>query len=92
MIGGALSRPAERFPEVFGNSTFLKTYPYFLPCAIPATFSLVAWIVTYLYLKEVYLNGFISYFKFTDLSISRRIPLATLSGIFLRLSSDLKEK
>ncbi|KAF5358825.1 hypothetical protein D9758_008562 [Tetrapyrgos nigripes] len=31
---------------------FLKKYPYFLPCAVPATFSAVAWIVTFMFLKE----------------------------------------
>ncbi|KAH8109157.1 MFS general substrate transporter [Phellopilus nigrolimitatus] len=58
LIGGALSRPAERFPGLFGNSDFLKTYPYFLPCAIPATFSFLAWIVTYMFFKETNITGF----------------------------------
>jgi hypothetical protein len=31
---------------------FLKTYPYFLPCAVPATFSALAWVVTFLFLRE----------------------------------------
>lgn len=53
LIGGSLAKPAERFPKLFGDSDFLKTYPYFLPCAVPATFSLVAWLVTFLFLKEV---------------------------------------
>ncbi|KAL0577973.1 hypothetical protein V5O48_004009 [Marasmius crinis-equi] len=52
IIGGALSRPADQFPGVFGHSEFLKKYPYFLPCAVPATFSAVAWVVTFLFLKE----------------------------------------
>jgi len=52
MIGGGLARPAEQFPNVFGNSEFLKKYPYFLPCAVPATFTAIAWIVTFLFLKE----------------------------------------
>lgn len=52
MIGGAFSRPAERYPAIFGNSDFLKKYPYFLPSAVPATFSAIAWVVTYFYLKE----------------------------------------
>ncbi|KAF9560717.1 member of major facilitator superfamily multidrug-resistance, DHA1 sub-family [Agrocybe pediades] len=52
IIGGSLSRPAEQFPHLFGKSEFLKKYPYFLPCAVPATFSLVAWVVTFLFLKE----------------------------------------
>lgn len=32
LIGGYFSHPAERFPEIFGGSAFLKDYPYFLPC------------------------------------------------------------
>ncbi|KAG1742248.1 MFS multidrug-resistance DHA1 sub-family [Suillus paluster] len=52
LVGGFLFRPADRFPEIFGRSEFLKTYPYLLPCSVPAIFSLVAWIVTYLRLKE----------------------------------------
>ena len=53
MIGGFLSRPAERFPDVFGNSEFLKVHPYFLACAVPATFSAIAWLVTLTCLNEV---------------------------------------
>lgn len=56
IIGGSLSRPAERFPNVFGTNEFLKKYPYFLPCAIPATFSVLAWVVTYFYLEETVKN------------------------------------
>ncbi|RDB26101.1 Protein ZINC INDUCED FACILITATOR-LIKE 1 [Hypsizygus marmoreus] len=52
IIGGSLSRPAERFPNVFGTNEFLKKYPYFLPCAVPATFSMVAWLVTFLFLED----------------------------------------
>jgi hypothetical protein len=53
MIGGSLSRPADRFPDTFGNSRFMRKYPYFLPCAVPASFSVFAWIATYLFLREV---------------------------------------
>ncbi|KAF8896545.1 member of major facilitator superfamily multidrug-resistance, DHA1 sub-family [Infundibulicybe gibba] len=52
IIGGSLSRPAEQFPRLFGNNEFLKKYPYFLPCAVPATFSVLAWVVTFFFLKE----------------------------------------
>ncbi|KAK7044081.1 hypothetical protein VNI00_007797 [Paramarasmius palmivorus] len=52
IIGGALSRPADQYPALFGNSEFLKKYPYFLPCAVPATFTALAWLVTFLFLKE----------------------------------------
>ena len=53
LIGGALAHPAERFPSLFGSSKFLRDYPYFLPCSIPATFTLFCWFITYFYLKEV---------------------------------------
>jgi len=52
MIGGLLSRPADQFPDLFGNSEFLRNYPYFLPCAVPATFTLFAWVITFFFLKE----------------------------------------
>ncbi|KAH9926833.1 MFS general substrate transporter [Amylocystis lapponica] len=52
MIGGALSRPAEQFPDTFGHSEFMKKYPYFLACAVPATFSAIAFLVTLFFLKE----------------------------------------
>ncbi|OAX35122.1 MFS multidrug-resistance DHA1 sub-family [Rhizopogon vinicolor AM-OR11-026] len=52
LIGGSLSRPADRFPRLFGQSTFLKTYPYFLACAGPALFTALAWLVTYMLLQE----------------------------------------
>lgn len=53
-----MAHPAEQFPQMFGNNEFLKAYPYFLPCAIPATFSLVAWLVTFAFLKETNYTGF----------------------------------
>ncbi|KAH9989032.1 major facilitator superfamily domain-containing protein [Russula vinacea] len=51
-IGGSLSRPTERFPDTFGNSQFLRNYPYFLPCAVSATFSAFAWVFTLVFLRE----------------------------------------
>lgn len=53
LIGGSLSRPAEKFPETFGDSEFFRTYPYFLPCAIPATFTIICWTVVFFFLEEV---------------------------------------
>lgn len=53
LIGGSLSRPVERFPDIFGDNAFLTKYPYFLPCAVPATFTLLAWFMTLFFLKEV---------------------------------------
>ncbi|KAG9309479.1 major facilitator superfamily domain-containing protein [Chiua virens] len=45
-------RPAERFPRIFGNSAFLKEYPYFLPCSISTTVTVLSWFITFFFLKE----------------------------------------
>ncbi|KAF9231226.1 major facilitator superfamily domain-containing protein [Melanogaster broomeanus] len=52
LLGGSLERPADRFPEIFGHSAFLKKYPYFLPCSVPATVTALSWFVTFRFLKE----------------------------------------
>ncbi|KAF7293024.1 Major facilitator superfamily multidrug-resistance DHA1 sub-family [Mycena indigotica] len=52
IIGGFLAHPVERFPALFGDSDFLRKYPYFLPCAVPATYSIIAWLVTLFFLRE----------------------------------------
>ncbi|KAG1814972.1 MFS multidrug-resistance DHA1 sub-family [Suillus variegatus] len=52
LIGGLLSRPADRFPDIFGRSELLKTYPYLLPCSISAFFISMIWLVACICLKE----------------------------------------
>ncbi|KAG1858621.1 MFS multidrug-resistance DHA1 sub-family [Suillus tomentosus] len=52
LIGGLLSRPADRFPDIFGRSELLRTYPYLLPCSISAFFISIIWLVVYICLKE----------------------------------------
>ncbi|KAF9219758.1 MFS general substrate transporter [Gyrodon lividus] len=52
LIGGSLAKPADRFPEIFGNSAFLNKYPYFLPCSVPATVTALFWLITFIFLKE----------------------------------------
>lgn len=72
LVGGSLSRPVDRFPEIFGRSKLLQIYPYLLPCAVPAIFALVAWLVAYFCFKE---------------SVSTTTPLWTLTkGRLLRQS------
>lgn len=56
MIGGYLSRPADQYPDTFGSSEFLKKYPYFLPCAVPAIFSAISWLVAFFLLEETVKN------------------------------------
>ncbi|KAG2752991.1 MFS general substrate transporter [Suillus brevipes Sb2] len=52
LAGGSLSRPADRFPEIFGQSQLLKIYPYLLACAVPALCSAIVWLVLYFCYKE----------------------------------------
>ncbi|KAG2046569.1 hypothetical protein BDR06DRAFT_1014610 [Suillus hirtellus] len=52
VIGGLLSRPADRFPDIFGRSELLRTYPYLLPCSISAFLISMIWLVVYICLKE----------------------------------------
>ncbi|KAG1768477.1 MFS multidrug-resistance DHA1 sub-family [Suillus occidentalis] len=75
LIGGSLARPADRFPEIFGQSELLKTYPYLLPCAVPAIFTSVAWLVTY--------------FRFRE-SVPTSIPLLKLIKAFFLPQSSAK--
>ena len=74
MIGGFFERPAEKFPDLFGENTFLQEYPYFLPCAIPATFSLIAWLVTFIFLKET-LPAPISISRLLEITTNRKKPI-----------------
>ncbi|KAG2359973.1 hypothetical protein BDR07DRAFT_1487623 [Suillus spraguei] len=52
IAGGSLSRPTDRFPEIFGRSELLKTYPYLLSCAVPVICASIACLITYFCLKE----------------------------------------
>ncbi|KAH9059723.1 MFS general substrate transporter [Lactarius vividus] len=40
LVGGVLSRPQDRWPHTFSNP-FWANYPYFLPCLVAATFTLL---------------------------------------------------
>ena len=53
LIGGMLERPAEKFPALFGNSSFLQKYPYFLPCFVSAAIAVARWFIVALFFKEV---------------------------------------
>ncbi|KAG2069713.1 hypothetical protein BDR04DRAFT_1202560 [Suillus decipiens] len=52
IAGGMLSQPADRFPEIFGCSELLKTYPYLLSCTVSVVCASIAWLVTCFCLKE----------------------------------------
>ena len=52
LIGGVLSRPQDRWPNAFSHP-FWAEYPYFLPCVGTATYTLISFILTAMFLKEV---------------------------------------
>ncbi|EJD37350.1 MFS general substrate transporter [Auricularia subglabra TFB-10046 SS5] len=52
-IGGGLAHPYERFPgTVFGRLAFFRDWPYFLPCATAAAFSVLVCIATAVWFRE----------------------------------------
>jgi hypothetical protein len=51
LIGGILSKPHEHYPKVFGNPLWEK-YPYLLPCAVVASFTATAFLLTAFFLRE----------------------------------------
>ncbi|KAH8979282.1 MFS general substrate transporter [Lactarius akahatsu] len=50
-IGGVLSRPQDRWPNVFSHP-FWGQYPYFLPCLATATYALLSLTLAVIYLEE----------------------------------------
>ncbi|RKP07552.1 major facilitator superfamily domain-containing protein, partial [Thamnocephalis sphaerospora] len=52
IIGGMLSNPATQFPRLFGDSVFLRRFPYFLPCATCAAITGFGFLISCLFLKE----------------------------------------
>lgn len=52
-LGGTFSDPATTFPGWFGDSDFLKKYPYWLPCGIAGLLNLFGLLVGFFFLREV---------------------------------------
>ncbi|KAH9054526.1 MFS general substrate transporter [Lactarius vividus] len=50
-IGGVLSRPQDRWPNVFSHP-FWGEYPYFLPCLATAAYALLSFSLAAIFLKE----------------------------------------
>ncbi|KZT33163.1 MFS general substrate transporter [Sistotremastrum suecicum HHB10207 ss-3] len=56
LIGGALSHPFERYPNIFGGNHFWKKFPYFLPCATAAGYALSSATLAFFAFKETLLT------------------------------------
>jgi hypothetical protein len=56
LIGGLLSKPAEQYPSIFGNSSFFKTFPYLLPNLAVVSLGIIGLIVAVFTLSETKKN------------------------------------
>ncbi|KAH9810161.1 major facilitator superfamily domain-containing protein [Melampsora americana] len=52
IVGGFLALPAQNFPLLFGNCSFLIEYPYFLPCLVGGMLNFLAIILGIFCLEE----------------------------------------
>ena len=52
LIGGALAKPAEQYPRVFGGIKLLQDYPYALPTVTSGVVAASATIFTMLFVRE----------------------------------------
>ncbi|KAH9054522.1 MFS general substrate transporter [Lactarius vividus] len=55
-IGGVLSRPQDRWPNLFSHP-FWGEYPYFLPCLATSAYALLLSILAAIFLKETVSSG-----------------------------------
>lgn len=52
LSGGALARPVIQYPHLFARKTILDKLPYLLPCMITSLISMIALILSFVYLEE----------------------------------------
>ncbi|KZO91658.1 MFS general substrate transporter [Calocera viscosa TUFC12733] len=52
LIGGALSKPCEQYPSIFGQLTLFVDYPYLLPCIAAGAMSGVGALLSVFFLHE----------------------------------------
>ncbi|WVW83031.1 hypothetical protein I302_105048 [Kwoniella bestiolae CBS 10118] len=64
-LGGSLSHPFERFPNLFGSFEILRVHPYLLPCLVTAGLTLIGILFCLIFYREslpslASRNGFMS--------------------------------
>ena len=52
-IGGYLSHPVERYPDIFARGGSLEAHPYLLPCLVTTGITLAGLLFTALLMEEV---------------------------------------
>ncbi|KAI8461182.1 major facilitator superfamily domain-containing protein, partial [Phakopsora pachyrhizi] len=53
VLGGCLAKPADQYPNIFGQNKFLIEYPYFLPCFVGGSLNFIAIIIGVFFMEEV---------------------------------------
>lgn len=53
LLGGILSNPAERYPQIFNKSGLFGRFPYLLPCSCTAVFALLFTMLSAIFLQDV---------------------------------------
>jgi MFS family permease len=81
LIGGVLSRPQDRWPNAFSHP-FWAEYPYFLPCVGTATYTLLSFILTALFLKETVPSA----------PLTKLNPMEARAGEIMDGSKDVEEE
>ncbi|KAN0069593.1 Major facilitator superfamily domain containing protein [Elaphomyces granulatus] len=51
-FGGTLANPAQKYPEIFGRSDFLKRYPFALPNIVASVLFIIGIATGFLFLEE----------------------------------------
>ncbi|KAJ3823878.1 major facilitator superfamily domain-containing protein [Lentinula raphanica] len=51
-LGGVLANPATQWPHLYGKIEFFQNFPYFLACAAAGLLAFIAFVLSYIGLKE----------------------------------------
>ncbi|KAJ3275855.1 hypothetical protein HDV01_006721 [Terramyces sp. JEL0728] len=86
IVGGMLAKPAEKYPDVFGNVEFLKEYPYFLPCLCSAAITWVGFTLGYFFLPET-CSTIVRYQRIGDEPVEQQIDEADEVNVEAQLES-----
>jgi len=57
ILGGVLEHPAEKYPWLFGRVAFLRAYPYFLPCLLAGSSTIVGALLSLLLESDGSMRG-----------------------------------
>lgn len=56
-IGGLLAQPAENYPKIFSEESFLGRFPYFLPCLCISVIAVLAFVACFWLPETLHFHG-----------------------------------